>query len=299
MVRKGQAGSTARQNQLQTESDPTAGKWFRHGPNNSVGLFGGLTDILVTDLVFEPGPANVNRAKDVALSTTLDHRSGLLNESAATNTLQWQITNSTTTSHSKTNSVKDSLTTKYSVKIGTATLGEVSKELSYGFEYSYSWADTEAVTLTDTKTFTSSIPLKVPQGKAYKLLVLADKKSLKVPYRALIRLKGVSEANFEHPLQGKTQHAADAGTVCSWIKKYGGAKRTHTKILVGVGLAQFGLIRGYHGVRSLWLKAVSQKSRPAMRNGSAERLRRGAERCGTLPQPVPRRRVCGTVFTIT
>ena len=68
------------QNQLQTESDPTAGKWFRHGPNNSVGLFGGLTDILVTDLVFEPGPANVNRAKDVALSTTLDNRSGLLNQ---------------------------------------------------------------------------------------------------------------------------------------------------------------------------------------------------------------------------
>ena len=48
--------------------------------------------------------------------------------------------------------------------------------------------------------------------------------SLKVPYRAQIRLKGVSEANFEHPLQGKTQHTADAGTVCSWIKKYGGAK---------------------------------------------------------------------------
>ncbi len=211
------------QNNLQTESDPTSGRWFRQGPDNSSGLFGGLTDILVTDLSFDAGQSSINKSKDVALSTTLDNRSGLLNESAATNTLTWQVTNSVTTSQSKTNSVKNSVTEKITAK-GKIGVVEVSSETTLGFEYAYSWTDTQAVTQTDTKTFTTSVPLKVPQGKAYKLLVLADRNSLSTPYHAQIRLKGTSEANFEHPLGGQTRFAASAGTVCSWIRKYGSAK---------------------------------------------------------------------------
>lgn len=211
------------QNELQTESDPTSGRWFRQGPDNSAGLFGGLTDILVTDLAFDAGQSSINKSKDVALSTTLDNRSGLLNESAATNTLSWQITNSVTTSHSKTNSIKNSLTEKITAK-GTIGVAKVSSETTIGFEYAYSWTDTQAVTQTDTKTFTTSVPLKVPQGKAYKLLVLADRNSLTTPYHAQIRLKGTSEANFEHPVNGKNRWSATAGTICAWITKYGSAK---------------------------------------------------------------------------
>lgn len=212
------------QNHLQTESDPTSGKWFRQGPDNSVGLFGGLTDILITDLTFDPGQSNINKSKDVALSTTLDNRAGLLNESPATNTLSWQVTNSATTSHTQSHAVKNTLTTKYSAKATVPGVAEVTKEITWGFEYSFSWSETEAVTQTETKTFTTSIPLKVPQGKAYKLVVLADRNSLTIPYHARIRIKGVSEANFDHAINGQTRWSANAGTVCSWIDQYGSAK---------------------------------------------------------------------------
>ena len=210
------------QNRLQTESDPVAGRWFRQGPDNSAGLFGGLSDVLVTDLVFEPGQANVNRTKDLALSTTLDNRAGLLNDSPATNSLSWQVTNTVATTKSQTHSVKSSLSEKIVAK-GKIKLIELSSETTLSFEYAYSWTETQAVTRTEVKTFTASIPLKVPQGRAYKLLVMADRSALTSPYSATIRLKGVSEANFEHAVNGKTRHSADAGTICSWINQYGSA----------------------------------------------------------------------------
>lgn len=211
------------QNHLQTESDPTSGKWFRQGPDNSAGLFGGLTDILVTDLAFDAGQATVNKSKDVAVSTLLDNRNGLLNESAATTTLAWQVANSATSSHSSTHSVKSTLSEKIVVK-GTIKLVKVVSETTLSFEYGYSWTNSEAVTQTDTKAFTTSVPVKVPQGKAYKLVVLADRNSVTVPYHARIRLKGKSEANFDHAINGKSNWSADAGTICAWIKKYGSAK---------------------------------------------------------------------------
>ncbi len=211
------------QNNLQTESDPTSGKWFRQGPGNSGGLFGGLTDILVTDLTYDPSVSTVNKTKDVALSTTLDNRSGLLTDSQSTNTLTWQVTNTVTTSQSKTNSIKSSITEKITAK-GKIGVVEISSETTIGFEYAYSWSTSEAVTQTDTKSYTSSVTLKVPKGKVYKLVVLADKNSLTIPYHAKIRLRGTSEANFDHPINGKTQWQADAGTICAWIKKYNSAK---------------------------------------------------------------------------
>lgn len=211
------------QNELQTEMDPTAGRWYRQGPNNSVGLFGGLTDILVTDLTFDVGQANVNKSRDITLTTTIDNRQGLLSESPSTNTLQWQITNSTTTSHRSTNSVKSTLLEKISVK-GKIGPVEATSETNFGLEYAYSWTDTSAVTVSETKAVNTAISIKVPAGKAYKLVVLADKNSLTIPYHARIRIKGTSEANFEHTVGGKNQYSASAGTVCNWIKKHGSAK---------------------------------------------------------------------------
>ena len=175
------------QNRLQTEGDPVAGRWFRQGPDNSPGLFGGLP-----------------------------------NDSPATNTLSWQVTNTVATTKGQTRSVKTGLSEKITAK-GTIKLVEVSSVTTLSCEYACSWTETQAVTRTEVKTFTASIPLKVPQGRACKLLVLADRSALTSPYSAKIRLKGVSEANFEHAVNGKTRHSADAGTICSWINQYGSA----------------------------------------------------------------------------
>jgi hypothetical protein len=211
------------QNQLGTESDPANGKWFRNGPNNSPGLFGGLTDELATQLVFSQGQAAVNRQKQVAATTTLDNRAGLLNDSPATQTLSWQITNSSTASHTTSNSVKTSIAEKVTVK-GSGFFVDVTSETTISFEYLYSWSDTSSNTTTDTKTFTATIPLKVPAGKVYKLVVMADTDAVQIPYSAQIYLAGTSEANFANPVNGKQNWSADAGTLCLWIKKYGSGK---------------------------------------------------------------------------
>ncbi len=210
------------QNYLGTESDPANGKWFRNGPNNSAGLFGGLTDTLATDLVFDTGKSTVNKQKAVAASTTLDNRAGLLNDSPATQTLQWQIVNTASATHSSTNSVKSAISEKVSIK-GKLFGQEASSETTISFEYSYSWSDSTTTTQTDTKSFQQQIPLKVPQGKAYKLVVLADNDTLKVPYSAQILLNGTSETNFANAVNGKQNWSTDAGTLCSWIQTYGSA----------------------------------------------------------------------------
>jgi len=213
------------QNHLQTESDPANGKWFRNGPNNGPGLFGGLVDDLASDLVFSqlPDQININRRKDIALSTTLDNRQGLLNDSPATQTLTWTITNSSTATHATSNSVKNGIAEKLTFK-GKWGAVEVSSETTISFEYQYSWSDSTSNTTTDTKTFTSSVPLKVPNGKAYKLIVFADTVDLEVPYSARIVLSGTTEANFTHTINGKTNWSANAGALCGWIKQFGSAK---------------------------------------------------------------------------
>jgi hypothetical protein len=211
------------QNALETESDPANGKWFRNGPNNSPGLFGGLKDELASDLVFDHPNASVNRRKDVAATTTLDNRAGLLNDSPASQRLTWQVTNSSTATHTTSNSVKTGISEKISIK-GSGVFASVTSETTISFEYTYSWSDTATNTTTDTKTFESQIPLKVPQGKVYQLFVMADTDAVKVPYSAQIILSGTSEANFANPVSGKVNHSANAGTICAWIKKYGSAK---------------------------------------------------------------------------
>jgi hypothetical protein len=210
------------QNYLGTESDPANGKWFRNGPNNSAGLFGGLTDTLATDLVFDSGKASVNKQKAVAASTTLDNRAGLLNDSAATQSLQWAVTNTASATHSSTSAVKSSISEKLSFK-GAFGVADLTSETTISFEYSYSWSDSTTSTQTDTKTFTSSMPIKVPQGKAYKLVVMADNDTVKVPYSAQIYLNGTSETNFASSVNGKQNWSTDAGTLCSWIETYGSA----------------------------------------------------------------------------
>jgi len=211
------------QNYLETETDPVDGKWFRNGPQNSPGLFGGLTETLVTDLVFGAPKDPVNKQKEVALSTMLDNRAGLLNDSAATQTLNWTITNSATATHATSNSVKTGISEKITFK-GKFGSVEVSSETTISFEYSYSWSDSTSNTQTDSKSFVSTIGIKVPAGKAYQLFVVADRNAMNIPYSAQIALSGTTETNFANPINGKKNWSIDAGTACSWIKKYGSAK---------------------------------------------------------------------------
>jgi hypothetical protein len=211
------------QNQLQTEADPTSGEWFVNGPNNGLGLLGGLVDELATDLVFDKGQMSVNKTKEVAYTTTVDNRDGLLDAAAAAQTtMNWTITNSATATHTTSSSIKTGISEKLTVKSAFG-IEDITSETTVSFEYSFSWTDTQANTLTDAKSFTEAVPLKVPAGKVYKVVVLADRDAVTIPYSAQVFLTGVSEANFAEPVSGKSNWSADAGTICSWINKYGSA----------------------------------------------------------------------------
>jgi hypothetical protein len=211
------------QNQLQTEADPTSGKWYRNGPNNTLGLVGGLTDQLITDLSISPDQQKFNQTKEIAASTTLDNRQGLLDNTPATQTLEWTITNTSTATHQTSNSIKSGISDKLTFK-GKVGSVEISNETTISIEYQYSWADSQSNSLTDSKKFSTSIPFKAPTGKVIKLIVMADTLDLSIPYSAQILLSGQSDANFSQPVQESTFFSANAGTLCSWIKKYGSAK---------------------------------------------------------------------------
>jgi hypothetical protein len=210
------------QNELQTEADPSGGKWFTSGPGNGQGLLGGLLDELRTDLVFEAGRMTVNKTREIAATTTLDNRAGNL-ANGATTTLNWTITNSATASHSATHSIRSGISERVKVEGKFGGIG-VASETAITFDYSYSWTDTQGSTLTDTKSFSATVPLQVPAGKVQKLVVLADHDEVALPYSAQVYLTGVSEANFASQVNGKSRWTADAGTICEWIKKYGSAK---------------------------------------------------------------------------
>jgi hypothetical protein len=211
------------QNQLQTESDPTSGKWYINGPNNSSGLLGGLKDQLTTNLIFSPSQQNINQTQVIAASTTLDNRNGLLDDTKEAQKLTWSITNTSITTHETSNSIKTGISDKLTFN-GKAGLMDFSNETTISIEYQYSWTDSNGTSLTDTKTFESTTPFKVDTGKVVKLVVLADTIDLLIPYSAQIQLYGQSDANFNHPVQGNTFYSANAGTLCSWIKKYGSAQ---------------------------------------------------------------------------
>jgi hypothetical protein len=210
------------QNELNTELDPASGKWFTHGPGNSGGLFGGLTDSLATSLVFDENQKVFDVHPEVGASTLLDNRNGLL-DTTSTFTLTDSITNTVATTHQTSNSIKQGI--GVDIKATAKFFGsgvDVTTKLS--FEYSFSWSDTKATTLAETKTVAQQIPLKVPNGKAYKVILTFNKAELTVPYSALIYVEGTSEANFTSAVNGKTKFTADAGTLCAWIAKYSSAK---------------------------------------------------------------------------
>jgi hypothetical protein len=185
---------------------------------------GGLTDQLITDLSFSPDQQEFNQTREIAASTTLDNRQGLLDNTPATQTLEWTIANTSTATHQTSSSIKSGITDKLTFKGKVGSSVEISNETTINIEYQYSWTDTLSNSLTDTKKFAISIPFKAPTGKVIKLIVMADTLKLSIPYSAQILLSGQSDANFSKPVQGSTSFSANAGTLCSWIKKYGSAK---------------------------------------------------------------------------
>ena len=210
------------QNHLNTDMDPASGKWFTHGPDNSGGLFGGLTDSLGSSLVFDENQQVFAVHPDTGYTDVLNNLNGLLPDTGAQFTVSDSIAVSSTTTHQTSNTLKVGVgeDIKATAKFGGSGVDFTTK---LSFEYSFSWSDTKATTQSETKTISQQMTVKVPVGKAYKAIVTYKKAELTVPYSALVYLDGVSEANLPSAINGQTKITVDAGTLCSWIDKYGSA----------------------------------------------------------------------------
>lgn len=215
------------QNALDTELDPADGQWYTNGPNNSrLGLYGGLTDALATELIFDNDKKVLTPHQAVADTAIVDNRNGLTPSSTVT--LSYAYSDSLSSSHSTTNALKVGVGYDLQVKYSLAGF-EAQDTYKFSFEYNYSWTDATTTTHTETQTFTQVVPVNVPAGKVYQLRLLCNKEQLRIPYHADIYISGESEACFASPVNGQKIWKASAGDLCAWINQYGSAEKESYK----------------------------------------------------------------------
>ncbi len=212
---------TAWQYHLGTTLDPADTKWFLRGPGNKdVGLYGGLQDTLDSELQFDTNKQTVNTERIFGVSDTMDNRNGL-NKLPQSATASLSFTKSSTTTHTKSDSVTVGTSIAASFKAGVPATGvEKTLTVTINFSYTHSFSTSEAETKTQTLTATKVLSAQVPDGKVFRGMIMADQATMKVPYRARIILSGTTQANFNLLVNGKKQHTASAGDLCSWIEQY-------------------------------------------------------------------------------
>jgi Clostridium epsilon toxin ETX/Bacillus mosquitocidal toxin MTX2 len=209
------------QNHFNTEQDPADGQWFTNGPGNNGGLYGLLTDALATELVFRENEAAFTPRKIAAVTGTADNRNGLTPEQTVNLTYSYQ--DSTSTTHSTTNTLKQGYSTSLKFKSDFLVAGGETT-VSYSAEYTFAWTDSTTTSKSETKTFQQSVPVRgIPTGKVYQVVAMCDKTDLKVPFEANIYLSGKTTANFGSDVDGQKSWTVDAGTLCAWINEFGSA----------------------------------------------------------------------------
>ena len=209
------------QNELDTEMDPADGKWFTNGPGNSrVGLFGGLSDRLADELIFEETSKIFTPHQKSVDTAIVDNRNGLNPKSTVT--LTYKYSDITTSTHGTSKAVKSGISEAIKVSASFSGIG-VESTTTFSFDFTYSWSESNCKQKGEEHSFSQSVDVKPPEGKVYQVLLMCNIDHLTVPYRALVRIMGKSEANFPGPVRGKKHWEIDAGTLCAWINKHGSA----------------------------------------------------------------------------
>lgn len=228
------------QKELETEMDPADGQWFTNGPDNNGGLYGKLVDELASELVFLPQEVAITVNKLAAATGIADNRNGLTPKQ--TITLSYSTSNSSSTSHTTTNALKEGV--GVDIKASGTFLGvgaDVTTKITT--EYTFSWSETTSKTVSETKQFTQSVPTETPAGKVYQVVLTCDKANLNTPFFADIILSGNCVANFASPVNGKKTWIIDAGTLCEWINKHESAGVESSKYIKNPLNSKQGLIR--------------------------------------------------------
>lgn len=203
---------------LNTGDDPANGRWYTNGANgDNIGLYGGLTDALPAGLVFNQNALTYLPKQVVAASGIVNNSQG--HTPQATLTLSYAHSDSSSTSHAITNSVKVGVGVDIKAGFDFVVKGEAT--VKFSVEYTFSYTSTTTEMTSDTQTFSEAVPVNVPTGKIYKAVLLASVQSIQVPYTATINVSGNSETWFEDRVNGHYNWMMPIGFLFGLINQYG------------------------------------------------------------------------------
>jgi len=208
------------QQHLGTEMDPADGQWFSNGPDNNGGLYGHVTDKVRDELVFDSSQHDATLNKVTGMTGIADNRNGLQPKQVVSLAHTYQDT--ITTTHASTHTVKFGTKVSWKGKM-SLLVAEAELTVEISGEYSFSWTDTVSVSQSKTQTFSQQIPVDIPAGKVYQVILLVDVQEIKIPFYADLVISGQSTTNFRAPVNGQKVWTADAGTLCDWISRFGSA----------------------------------------------------------------------------
>lgn len=224
---------------LGTGEDAANGKWYENGANNDgIGLYGGLTDNAATQLQFDDSSKQYTPSAIVCNTATLDNLNGLAPQTTVQ--LTYSYSNSSSTTHSTTDSIKVGVGVDIKA---SATIFGIGADVTtkFSFDYTHSWGTSTTETVSQTFNFSQSVPVTVPEGKVYQVVLTAMSQTLVVPYTATIKVSGTTETWFEDRINGHYNWMMDAGTAFANIGQWGLAG-TQSPSYSSAGVSQKGTV---------------------------------------------------------
>jgi hypothetical protein len=210
--------SQAWQKSLNTNQDPANKKWYENGANgDNIGLYGGLTDRLDPTVWFDQDHKQFTRDDVAVFTADADNRNGL--NPNPTVSLSYTHSFTQTQTHSTFHQFNTGVNETVVARADIFGIG-VDSTTEFFFDYTYSVTDTKSTSTTDTTTFKMDVPLTVPTGQVYRVVLQATKQLLSVPTLVYCYVSGESETWFESRVNGHYDWVADAGTLFGWIKQY-------------------------------------------------------------------------------
>jgi hypothetical protein len=195
---------------LGTDKDPANGKWYTNGANNDgVGLYGNLTDTIDQNATFDEANKKFTPTQRLAASSVVDNRNGLVGNTTVT--LSYQYTDSVSTTHTTSNSVKAGIGLDFKAKAEIFGIGgEVTTKFS--LDYTYTSTNASSSTQTRSQTVSQNVAVNAPAGKVYKAVLVASSQQLDIPYTVNVRVSGRTETWFEDRVNGHYNWFMDIGS---------------------------------------------------------------------------------------
>lgn len=203
-----------------TNQHPANGQWYTTDPDNTGGLYGALSDSRPAskDISFNSDHAVYHPASIIVRTATIDNRNGL-NSSPHSITLEHTYTKSLSHTHTVTEAVSKGA--EFSVEANHQVVKAGAK---FNINFTFSSTDTSTNTKTETVTFSQSVPVSVPEGKVYKVVLTAEVQNIEIPYTVPVKVSGATHAWWEDPINPRGYHwSLSAREAFDLIREYNSA----------------------------------------------------------------------------